>query len=280
MLLQPVYEQDFLDCSHGFRPHRSPHTTLDALWKQIMGLGGCWLIDADIRKFFDTLAKSAMREILNQRVGDGVIRRLVSKWLHAGVMEDGAIWYPDAGTPQGGVISPLLSNIYLHEVLDVWFEQVIKPRLRGKAFLIRFADDFVMGFERQDDARRVLEVLPKRFEKYGLTIHPEKTRLISFYPPKRQGGQRTSFDFVGFTHYWDVSRKGRDFVRRTTRREALHAGVAERAGILPEDDGRTDPGAVEGPVCSHAGSLRLLWHHRECPSAQSLPLHGRAYLVA
>jgi group II intron reverse transcriptase/maturase len=219
MLLQPVYEQDFLDCSHGFRPHRSPHTTLAALWTQIMGMGGCWLIDADIRKFFDTLAKSAMREILNQRVGDGVIRRLVSKWLHAGVMEEGAIWYPEAGTPQGGVISPLLSNIYLHEVLDVWFEQVIKPRLRGKAFLIRFADDFVMGFERQDDARRVLEVLSKRFEKYGLTIHPEKTRLISFYPPERQGGQRTSFDFVGFTHYWDVSRKGRDFVRRTTRRE-------------------------------------------------------------
>jgi group II intron reverse transcriptase/maturase len=219
MLLQPVSEQDFLDCSHGFRPHRSPHTTLAALWTQIMGLGGCWLIDADIRKFFDTLAKSAMREILNQRVGDGVIRRLVSKWLHAGVMEDGAIWYPEAGTPQGGVISPLLSNIYLHEVLDVWFEQVIKPRLKGKAFLIRFADDFVMGFERQDDAKRVMEVLPKRFEKYGLTIHPEKTRLMSFYPPERQGGQRTSFDFVGFTHYWDVSRKGRDFVRRTTRRE-------------------------------------------------------------
>ena len=104
MLLEPVYEQDFLNCSHGFRPHRSPHTTLDALWKQIMGMGGCWLIDADIRKFFDTLAKSAMRDILNQRVGDGVIRRLVSKWLHAGVMEDGAITYPETGTPQGGVI--------------------------------------------------------------------------------------------------------------------------------------------------------------------------------
>jgi RNA-directed DNA polymerase len=182
-------------------------------------MGGCWLIDADIRKFFDTLAKSALRKILNQRVGDGVIRRLVSKWLHAGVLEDGVLTYPEAGTPQGGVISPLLSNIYLHEVLDVWFERDIKPRLRGKAFLIRFADDFVMGFERQDDAERVMEVLPKRFEKYGLTIHPEKTRLLSFYPPERQGGQRTSFDFVGFTHYWDVSRKGRDFVRRTTRRE-------------------------------------------------------------
>jgi group II intron reverse transcriptase/maturase len=219
MLLQPVYEQDFLDCSHGFRPGRSPHTALDALWKQIMGMRGCWLIDADIRKFFDTLPKSAMREVLNQRVGDGVIRRLVSKWLHAGVMEEGLVWYPEAGTPQGGVISPLLSNIYLHAVLDEWFEHVIKPRLRGRAFLLRFADDFVMGFERQDDARRVLEVLPKRFGKHGLAIHPQKTRLVSFYPPERQGGKRSSFDFVGFTHYWDVSRRGRAFVRRSTRRE-------------------------------------------------------------
>jgi len=221
MLLQPVYERDFLDCSHGFRPKRSPHTALDVLWKRMMEMGGCWLIDADIRKFFDTLSKPLMREILNQRIGDGVVRRLVSKWLHAGVMEEGVIMYPETGTPQGGVISPLLSNIYLHEVLDVWFEQDIKPRLKGRAFQIRFADDFVMGFERQDDAKRVLEVLPKRFEKYGQAIHPEKTRLISFYPPKRQEGKRNSFDFVGFTHYWDVSRKGRDFVRRTTRSSRL-----------------------------------------------------------
>jgi len=192
---------------------------LDALWRQIMGMGGCWLIDADIRKFFDTLPHGALRDVLSQRVGDGVIRRLVSKWLHAGVLEDGAISFPEAGTPQGGVISPLLSNIYLHDVLDVWFEHQIKPRLRGKAFLIRFADDFVMGFERQDDAERVMEVLPKRFGRYGLTIHPEKTRLVSFHPPQRRDDKRASFDFLGFTHYWDLSRKGRHFVRRTTRSE-------------------------------------------------------------
>lgn len=219
MLLNPVYEQDFLDCSYGFRPRRSPHMALDALWRQIMGMGGCWLIDADIRKFFDTLPHGALRDVLSQRVGDGVIRRLVSKWLHAGVLEDGAISFPEAGTPQGGVISPLLSNIYLHDVLDVWFEHQIKPRLRGKAFLIRFADDFVMGFERQDDAERVMEVLPKRFGRYGLTIHPEKTRLVSFHPPQRRDDKRASFDFLGFTHYWDLSRKGRHFVRRTTRSE-------------------------------------------------------------
>ena len=221
MVLEPIYEQDFLDCSHGFRPKRSAHTALEVLWKSIMDMGGCWLIDADIAKFFDTLNKPMLRTILDQRVGDGVIRRLVSKWLHAGVMEDWAVTFPEAGTPQGGVISPLLSNVYLHEVLDVWFEQVIKPRLSGRAFLIRYADDFVMGFERQRDAERVLEVLPKRFEKYGLSIHPEKTRLIGFFPPERQEGERSSFDFVGFTHYWGVSRNGRNCVCRKTRRSRL-----------------------------------------------------------
>ena len=234
MVLEPVCEQDFLDCSHGFRRARSAHTAAEALWKQIMGMGGCWLIDADIRKFFDTLSKPMMREILNRRVGDGVIRRLVSKWLHAGVMEEGILWYPETGTPQGGVISPMLSNIYLHEVLDTWFEHEIKPRLGGRAFLIRFADDFVMGFEREEDARRVMEVLSKRFAKYALSIHPEKTRLISFYPPERQGGERTSFDFVGFTHYWGVSQKGRACVKRKTQSSRLTRALKKVRGYCRE----------------------------------------------
>lgn len=225
MLLEAVYEQDFLDCSHGFRPKRSAHTALQALWQKIMGMGGCWLIDADIRKFFDTVNKSMMREMLNQRVGDGVIRRLVSKWLHAGVMEHGQISYPEDGTPQGGVISPLLSNIYLDEVLDTWFEDDIRPRLKGRAFLIRYADDFVMGFECKEDAERVMTVLAKRFEKFGLSIHPEKTRLIGFFPPEKQEGASTSFDFVGFTHHWAVSRKGRDYVQRETRSSRLTRGL-------------------------------------------------------
>lgn len=215
MLLEPVYERDFRDCSYGFRPGRSAHSALRAIWQQVMSMGGCWLIDADIRAFFDNVAHPALREILNQRVGDGVVRRLVSKWLHAGVWEAGTVHYPESGTPQGGVISPLLSNIYLHEALDVWFEDTIKPRLRGRAFLVRYADDFVMGFERQEDAERVYAVLPKRFAKYGLDIHPEKTRLIDFHPPTGgQGG--TAFDFLGFTHAWSMSRKGRPFVRRHT----------------------------------------------------------------
>jgi group II intron reverse transcriptase/maturase len=215
MLLEPVYERNFLDCSYGFRPGRSAHGALRAIWQQVMSMGGCWLIDADIRAFFDTVAHSALREILNQRVGDGVVRRLVSKWLHAGVWEAGAVTYPERGTPQGGVISPLLSNIYLHEVLDVWFETQIKPKLQGRAFLVRYADDFVMGFERQEDARRVFAVLPKRLAKYGLDIHPEKTRLIDFHPPQGEGGGPT-FDFLGFTHAWGMSRKGRPFIWRHT----------------------------------------------------------------
>lgn len=221
MLLEPVYERDFLDCSHGFRPERSGHTALRSLWQQIMAMRGCWLIDADISRFFDTVTHSTLRDILNQRVGDGVIRRLVSKWLHAGVWEAGMIHYPNEGTPQGGVISPMLSNIYLHEVLDQWFEQTIKPLLRGRAFLVRYADDFVMGFEREEDARRVFAVLPKRFAKHGLAIHPEKTRLLNFHPPQAGQGGGSTFDFLGFTHQWDRSRQGRPYVGRRTMSKRL-----------------------------------------------------------
>ncbi len=219
MVLEPIYEQDFLDCSYGFRPGRSCHQALEALWRGIMSTGGCWLIDADISKFFDTLDKGHLRTMLDRRVRDGVVRRLIGKWLSAGVLEAGAVWYPETGTPQGGVISPLLSNLYLHEVLDTWFEYDVRPRLRGRAFLIRYADDFVMGFEREDDARRVLAVLPKRFARFGLTIHPEKTRLLEFYPPARTGREAPSFNFLGFTHHWAVSRRGRPWVQRQTRKE-------------------------------------------------------------
>jgi hypothetical protein len=154
---------------------------------------------------------------LRQKVSDGVVHRLIGKWLNAGVSEGGDVHYPEAGTPQGGVISPLLSNVYLHEVLDVWFERVVKPRLRGRAFLIRFADDATLVFERDDDARRVMTVLPKRFERFGLSLHPEKTRLIPFSRPDRPSSEGPgSFDILGFTHYWARSRKGAWIVKRKT----------------------------------------------------------------
>jgi RNA-directed DNA polymerase len=222
MALEPIYEQDFLSCSYGFRPGRSAHQALQALWQQAMDLGGCWLVEVDIRKFFDTLDHGHLRELLRQRVRDGVLLRLIDKWLKAGVLEDGELTYPAAGTPQGGVISPLLANIYLHYVLDEWFEQDVKPRLKGRAFLVRYADDFVMGFACEEDARRVLAVLPKRFSKYGLTIHPDKTRLVPFVrPPRQPSSSRSavppaSFDFLGFTHFWSRSKAGYWVVKRKT----------------------------------------------------------------
>ena len=220
MVMEPIYEQDFRDCSYGFRRGKSAHQALETIWQKVQGWNGCWILDVDIRKFFDTLDHRHLREILDRRIRDGVIRRLLDKWLKAGVWERGQINYPEQGTPQGGCISPLLSNIYLHEVLDEWFEDQVKPRLRGRTFLVRFADDFVMGFQWEDDARRVLAVLPKRFGKYGLTVHPEKTRLVDFRAP-RHAHEPETFRFLGFTHYWGKSRYGRPVVKRKTATDRL-----------------------------------------------------------
>ena len=178
MVLEAVYEQSFLDCSYGFRPGRSAHQALRVVQNQTVMMAGRWVLEVDIRNFFGTLDHSQLRNILRKRVRDGVLLRLIGKWLSAGVMEDGAIEYPESGTPQGGVISPILANIYLHEVLDAWFVQQVAPRLRGHAVLVRYADDAVIIFKSELDAVRVAEVLPKRLAKYGLAFHPEKTRLV------------------------------------------------------------------------------------------------------
>jgi RNA-directed DNA polymerase len=233
MLLEPIYEQDFDSGSYGFRSGRSAHQALEALWHETMDRGGGWIVEVDIRKFFDTLDRAHLREFLQRRVRDGVLKRLIGKWLKAGVLEEGSVHYPQAGTPQGGVISPLLANIYLHYVLDEWFEQEVKPRLRGRAYLIRYADDFVIGFTREDDARRVLEVLPKRFDRYGLAIHPDKTRLVPFRPPSSgrqpgggdENGPPGTFQFLGFTHYWGRSRRGRWVVKRNTAPPRLNRAI-------------------------------------------------------
>jgi RNA-directed DNA polymerase len=224
MVLEAIYEQDFKDCSHGFRPGRSAHKAIESLWQQTMKMGGGWVVDVDIRKFFDTIDHGHLRELLKRRVRDGVLLRLIGKWLNAGVLEDGCVTHPEKGSPQGGVVSPILSNVFLHYVLDDWFEREVQPRMKGRTFLIRYADDFVMVFSCESDARRVMDVLPKRFEKYGLTIHPEKTRLVPFERPSdRPEQERTSkrtppgsFDLLGFTHYWGRSRQGRWVVKRKT----------------------------------------------------------------
>jgi group II intron reverse transcriptase/maturase len=234
MVLEAVYEQDFLDCSYGFRPGRSAHQALEALWKGLMDMGGGWVIEVDISKFFDTLHHGHLREILDHRVRDGVIRRVIGKWMNAGVMEGAGVKYPEAGTPQGGVISPLLANVYLHEVLDLWFERDVKPRMRGASFMVRYADDVVMVFQEEQDARRVLGVLPKRLARYELTMHPEKTRLVRFEKPEQPGpgggpgpGDRSgSFDFLGFNHHWGRSRKGRWVVKQKTAKGRLKRAIA------------------------------------------------------
>jgi RNA-directed DNA polymerase len=224
MILEAIYEQDFYDCSYGFRPGRSAHDALKSLWQQTMKTRGGWILEVDLRKFFDTLDRSHLRTFLQRRVRDGVLLRLIGKWLNAGVLEDGCLTHPESGSPQGGVVSPILSNVFLHYVLDVWFEEEVKPRLRGPAFLIRYADDFVIGLTLEHDARRVMEVLPKRFAKFGLTVHPTKTKLIPFrrppHEPRSRGGSKGdrpgTFDFLGFTHTWSRSRKGTWIVKRKT----------------------------------------------------------------
>lgn len=233
MLLEPIYETDFYSSSYGCRPKRSAHQALESLRDQTMNTSGCWILEVDFRKFFDTLDHAHLRQFLKHRVRDGVVLRLIGKWLKAGVMEEGKHWFPDSGTPQGGVISPLLANVYLHYVLDDWFERRVKPRLQGRAYLIRYVDDFVMGFTHEQDARRVEAALPKRVGEFGLAIHPEKTRLILFHrPPYRSSGKgggpgarSETFDLLGFTHYWGRSRKGNWVIKRKTTSSRMSRGL-------------------------------------------------------
>lgn len=226
MLLEPVYEQEFLDCSYGFRPGRSPQQALEAVRAAVMATDGGWVLDVDVRKFFDTIPKAQLREVLRRRIKDGVIDRLIGKWLKAGVWEAGEVTHPEAGTPQGSVISPLLSNVFLHEVLDCWFEREAKPRLHGRAEEIRFADDFVVVCEKREDAELLLELVQARFERYGLAIHPEKTRIVDFRHPWKNGHKPQTFDFLGFTHYWGQTRRGGFAVKRQTRAKKFCAALA------------------------------------------------------
>ncbi len=219
MLLSAVYEQEFYDFSYGFRPGRSPHQALKVLREKCHRLNITWIVDADVSGFFDNLDHGLLREIIKRRVNDGGLLRLIGKWLNAGVLEGEQLYHPVKGTPQGGVVSPILANIFLHYVLDEWFVKEIQPRLKGRCFLIRFADDFVIGCELEEDARRLMAVLPKRFDRFKLTIHPKKSRLVEFRNPDIRKGSRSessTFDFLGFTHYWAKSRRGNWVIKRKT----------------------------------------------------------------
>lgn len=218
-VLTPIYEQIFYPTSYGFRRGKSQHQAVDMLHKEVSYRGKYYVIDADMSNYFGSINHGMLREFLDLRIKDGVIRKMIDKWLKAGVLEEGQVNYPSEGTPQGGVISPLLSNIYLHYVLDEWFNEVIQPRLKAESKLIRFADDFLLLFSSREDAYRVMKVLPKRMGRYGLTLHPEKTKLIEVN--KEDGEGERTFDFLGFTHYMGRSRKGKRILMRKTSKKKL-----------------------------------------------------------
>jgi RNA-directed DNA polymerase len=232
-VLECVYEQDFQGFSYGFRPRRSQHRALDALYVGIMRRKVNWIIDADIRGFFDNISHEWLMKFLEHRIADRRMLRLLKKWLRAGVSEDGE-WSPtQVGTPQGAVISPLLANVFLHYVLDLWIDDWRKRHAKGEVIIVRYADDFVMGFREEADARRCLAELRERFTKFGLELHPEKTRLIEFgrfakeRRARRGDGPPETFDFLGFTHICGETRKGEFTILRKTSRKKFQAKLAE-----------------------------------------------------
>ena len=211
-LLEAIYEQDFLDCSYGFRPGRSAHDALQALNGAVHRGEVNVVLEADIVSYFDRIDRAKLKQLLELRLADKSLMRLIGKCLHVGVLDGGVETSPERGTTQGSTLSPLLANVYLHHVLDVWFETEVKPRLRGKATLVRYADDFVIGIQRPEEAEQVLSLLSERLAEYGLELHPDKSRMVNFRRPSagRRGGKGPgTFDLLGFTHYWRRSRKGR-----------------------------------------------------------------------
>ena len=213
----------FYENSYGYRPGKSCHQALEKLYEVVSYQGMRYVIDADIKNYFGTLDHGWLRTFLDQRIKDGVIRKQIDKWLKAGILENGQVEYPKSGTPQGGTISPLLSNIYLHYVLDEWFIEQVQPLLRGGSMLIRYADDFLICFSNKEDATRVMSVLPKRLSKYGLTMHPEKSKLVDL--TGGSGKQLETFDFLGFTHYMSKSWKGRPILKRKTSSKKLRISL-------------------------------------------------------
>lgn len=237
-VLNAIYETDFVGFSYGFRAGRSPHDALDALAVAIQTEEVNWVLDADIRSFFDTLQHDWLVKFIEHRIGDPRIVRLIQKWLNAGVLEDGERIRSELGTVQGGSISPLLANVYLHYVFDLWVWQWRKKQARGVMVVVRFADDFVVGFEHREDAEQFLLELRQRFAQFGLELHPDKTRLLPFgRKPNRdwrsgQGPKPGTFDFLGFTHTCATTRSGQFIVQRRTMRKRMQAKLAEVKEVL------------------------------------------------
>jgi len=222
-LLEAIYEQDFLECSYGFRPGRRAHDALRALDGAVHRGEVNWVLEADIVSFFDRLDRKKLKELLQLRIADKSLMRLIGKCLHVGVLEAGTLVPAERGTVQGSTLSPLLANAYLHHALDLWFERDVEPRMRGKVILLRYCDDFIIGFERKDDAERVMAVLGKRLERFGLELHPDKTQMVEFRRPSlnHKGKGPGTFDFLGFTIFWKRSRRGRWRMMTQTRASRL-----------------------------------------------------------
>jgi group II intron reverse transcriptase/maturase len=234
-VLDPIYEQEFKPFSYGFRNKRSAHDALEYMFKEVSFNKMRYIIDADIKNYFGSINHGLLREFLDRRVKDGVIRKMIDKWLNAGILEDGQLSYPSEGTPQGGIISPVLSNVFLHYVLDEWFSGEIQPLLKGRSFIVRYADDYVLGFSDEQDAKRVMDVLPKRFEKYKLTLHPDKTRLIDLY--SKSGDGKRCFDFLGFTHFLAKSLKGKLVLKRKTSGKKFTKAIGNTEKWIKENRG-------------------------------------------
>ena len=278
-VLNAIYEEDFLGFSYGFRPGRGQHDALDALWVGIDSTRVNWVLDADIAGFFDAVDHEWLVRFVEHRIGDRRVIRLIRKWLKAGVMEDGQVTPSGVGTPQGAVISPLLANIYLHYVFDLWAQQWRKRHARGQVILVRYADDVVVGFEHAADAERFWADLRERMAKFALTLHPEKTRLIEFgrlaaANRERRGlGKPESFNFLGFTHICGRTRRGRFLLWRKSRRDRMRAKLHElkeelrrrRHSPIP-DQGRWLKRVVTGWYNYHAvptniAALSAFQHH-------------------
>jgi RNA-directed DNA polymerase len=225
-ILEAIYEQDFLRCSYGYRPGKGALDAVDKLTVKVQFGRYDYIVEADIKAFFDNISHEKLEEMLKERINDGALLRLINKWLKAGVLEtDGQVIHPESGTPQGGIVSPCLANVYLHHALDVWFQDVVKKHCRGEAFLIRYADDFVCGFEYREDAEAFYRVLGKRLEKYGLELSASKTRVIEF--SRRDQSGKSRFDFLGFEFYWGKDRTGKEHLKRRTSRNKLKKSLAE-----------------------------------------------------